>query len=462
MQKIGIVSLFLLLVFNGCSGQPKADEKRDVQVKTASERASQPATDGLSVIDVFHTDQAFAALRSDGVVVCWGNRQMEHQAEKVEDELKEVVQIYSTASTFAAVTKEKRLFTWGTERAEWARDSDVVAVTTTKSAFAALHSDGSLKVWGSPVYGGSLYLPLLPAKVKKVYANHNTFVAVLENGALFEWGGSSDGRLVMDGDQNLSDVKELVSTSDAFSVLKNDGTVFSWGRPHYGGDNSHLVLKNVIKLYSNNYAFAALLQDGSVQTWGNEEAGGNSDYVRLTDVKEIYHTIGAFAALKTDGSVVTWGSEEAGGNSKFVDIGSDVRAVYSTDMAFGAIKKDGSAVFWGKGFFIYPHDMEPKNSVSTPFGLHKNYVEGGAVTMFSTKDSFAVLKEDGSVETLGSETYKGNDLSENVVKIYSNRGAFVAFKRDKEPVAWGKRHYGSNIYGVAHLLNPDAYKKEVQ
>ena len=70
-----------------------------------------------------------------------------------------------------------------------------------------------------------------------------------------------------------------------------------------------VVLGNALSIFSNTNAFAVVKADGSVVTWGDERAGGDSRDVQdqLVNVQHIYSTGSAFAAVKADGSVVTWG-----------------------------------------------------------------------------------------------------------------------------------------------------------
>lgn len=62
-----------------------------------------------------------------------------------------------------------------------------------------------------------------------------------------------------------------MSTERAFTAIKNDGTVVSWGNPAYGGDSSGVDFSGGVKAITssqNNRAFSALKNDGSVVTWG--------------------------------------------------------------------------------------------------------------------------------------------------------------------------------------------------
>ena len=71
-----------------------------------------------------------------------------------------------------------------------------------------------------------------------------------------------------------------VRNNNAFAVLKNDGSVITWGFSDWGGDSSSVADKlqdGVTQIFSNGSDFAALKDNGSVVTWG--DYGGNSSSV---------------------------------------------------------------------------------------------------------------------------------------------------------------------------------------
>ena len=162
----------------------------------------------------------------------------------------------------------------------------------------------------------------------------------------------------------------------AGAVLKEDGSVITWGNKQQAGDSSVTyggdLKSNVVDVGIGYGAGATLKKDGSVVTWGKRLAGGKPSYS-----KEMYdgsgpQTIGgediakklrsgvtaismgkfAGAALKNDGSVVTWGSYKNGGGSSNAiggDLNSGVKSI-SMKGTFGvALKDDGSVVTWGTG-----------------------------------------------------------------------------------------------------------------
>ena len=90
----------------------------------------------------------------------------------------------------------------------------------------------------------------------------------------------------------------------------------------------------MIHLQASEYAFSAIRGDGSVVTWGDAGFGGASAAVQdqLRDVQQIQVSFAAFAAILGDGSVVTWGDRAFGGDSSTVQdqlLGLSVVSLYA-------------------------------------------------------------------------------------------------------------------------------------
>ena len=84
--------------------------------------------------------------------------------------------------------------------------------------------------------------------------------------------------------------------------------------------DSITAIAQLVKLASTSQAFALHVEAGSVVTWGALAFGGDSSRVRdqLLRVQNIRATVAAFAAILDDGSVVTWGNQPWGGDSSQV------------------------------------------------------------------------------------------------------------------------------------------------
>lgn len=73
-----------------------------------------------------------------------------------------------------------------------------------------------------------------------------------------------------------SGVRQILATDAAFTAIKDDGTVVTWG-----GRRSHkpLGLVDVQQVVPNEGAFAAIKSDERVVTWGDPAFGGDSSEV---------------------------------------------------------------------------------------------------------------------------------------------------------------------------------------
>ena len=361
-------------------------------------------------------ERAFAAIRSNGRVVTWGDAEYGGDSSAVANRLTRVTQIFSTGG-----------------------------------AFAALRQDGTVVTWGNPNSGGnSSAVANQLTGVTQIFSTKYAFAALKQNGAVVTWGNSNSGGNSSDVAGQLTNVTEIFSTEEGFAALKGDRTVVAWGNAQYGGDTSNLAnpLTDVTQIFSTRYAFAALKQNGSVVTWGNAQYGGNSLDVAgqiTTGVTRIFSTEGAFAALKGNGSVVTWGDSQYGGVSTPVagQI-TDVREIFATERAFAALKGNSSVVTWGDA----QYGGNSSNVASQLTNVSK---------IFATGSAFAALKGDGSVVTWGDTQYGGDSSAvasqlTNVSKIFATDRAFAALKGDGSVVTWGDTQYGGDSSAVASQL----------
>jgi hypothetical protein len=169
------------------------------------------------------TDAAFAALRTDGSVVTWGNG------------------LYGGNSACPPSADCE-------PAAAGALLSGVVGVFATRRAFAALKQNGSVVTWGDPEYGGDSVCATAPCSAAPA--------------------GSLSGG-----------VTQIMATSNAFVARKQDGSVVTWGSSAGGGDSAAPAggaLARVSQVFSNDTAGAALTTSGSVVTWGGSTQGGDA------------------------------------------------------------------------------------------------------------------------------------------------------------------------------------------
>eukprot|EP00435_Cladocopium_sp_Y103_P043590 s14_g12.t1 len=304
-----------------------------------------------NVQQIYGTGFAFAAILADRTVVTWGHQNYGGDSSRVQEQLKNVQQISGTHCAFAAILADGSVVTWG-QYIDSSRVQDqlksVQQISGTSSAFAAILADGTVVTWGSPYHGGdSSRVKDQLRDVQQISGACCTFAAILANGTVVTWGDPNLGGDSSRVRHQLRDVHQISGTGYAFAAILSDRTVVTWGCPNRGGDSSRVKdqLRDVQQICCAEEAFAAILGDGTVVTWGIPNRGGDSSRVRhqLKDVQQISGTGHAFAAILSDRTVVTWGCPNHGGDSSRVqDQLRDVQKICCTRKAFAAILADGT------------------------------------------------------------------------------------------------------------------------
>ncbi|MEB3317088.1 MAG: Calx-beta domain-containing protein [Cyanobacteriota bacterium] len=403
------------------------------------------------VVQIFSNQQAFAALKSDGSVVTWGypiaggepvvygfnpgNGRFEVQSSIASRLVSGVKQIFSSSSAFAALKNDGSVVCWGYAASGGsanlsALSSGVTQIISTNNAFAALKNDGSVVTWGGLEYYDNEVAARLSGGVTQIYSNNGAFAALKSDGSVVTWGERASGAYTLWPAELpgllASGVTGIYPSRNAFAALKSNGSVVAWGQPDYGsftgalGYIDDLALKvngsdmsvpgaqsNIISIVSGQMGFVAFRRDGSAIGWGG---GADVSYQTISGVYAVLAdqlrsglvqfcaSDSAFAALKSDGSVVTWGEPTLGGDSSAVaaKLSSGVSRIFSTQHAFAALKSDGSVVAWGHA----------------PWGGDSSAVaaklSSGVTQIISNYYSFTALKTDGSVVTWGDPSYGGN------------------------------------------------------
>ncbi len=364
--------------------------------------------DSLSEIKlVATTDQAFAAVRKDGTLLSWGNKEYGGDSSSVAEEL-----------------------------------HDIVSIKATGSAFSVIRKDGSVIAWGK--YGGRIppRVKNRLQKVKKLVSNERAFVAMIRDKKikkslgskykytykLLTWGDPGFGGNSEDVEEDIaSDVVEVIPTERAFAALKLDGSVVTWGNDEFGGDSSKVSdeLIGVDSIVSNHSAFVARKVNGDLVAWGNEDHGGKlpvSQY--LNDIKQIIPSWRAFTVLRKDGRILSWGSDYFGGDiSPLGKKVNGIKEVCATNSNFVALRKDGSVVVWGDD-----------NLVNSSKEVAENLTEGVKKIMCSYSAAVAIRRDGVLVAWSnindGDEEYIYNTVAVNLKKIYPLLDDFLYTTKD--------------------------------
>lgn len=390
-----------------------------------------------------------------------------------EAQKKTIVNIYSNSSSFAAVTGEGRVITWGfpknggdSSKVKDQLQSGVVTIVSNANSYAAIKVDGSVVTWGDASTGGdsSSVSGQLKSGVKKIISNLYTFAAIKTDGSVVIWGKPGDKTIEPSGvaDKLKSNVVDISATRYSYAALKNDGSVVYWGSESEQyevlfASVSAKLQSGVRRVYVNSSAFAALKDDGSVVTWGSKRsAGGDSSKVAAelqSGVVTIVASLKCFAALKADGSVVSWGNDDADTSRVAGELKSGVKQIFAHQSAFAALKNDGSVVAWGNWM-----------NGGSPYSLDKETVKS-VTQIFPSGQAFVAQRADGSLVAWGGAGGNTKDVAskltsgiKQVVTQYDNYSianssdgddldmlSIVVLKDDGSVVSWGGKEKPSQF-----------------
>nr|WP_115093126.1 DUF4347 domain-containing protein [Synechococcus sp. UW106] len=166
-------------------------------------------TSGVSTI--FSNRYAFAALKNDGSVITWGDPVDGGDPVISYDDGREpfdisgsltsgVSQIFATEDAFAALKTDGSVITWGD--ADDGGDSSVVAGSLTsgvskiffsRDAFAALKDDGSVITWGYKAGDSSAVANQLTSGVIQIVSTQDAMAALKDDGSVITWGDAAEG-----------------------------------------------------------------------------------------------------------------------------------------------------------------------------------------------------------------------------------------------------------------------------
>jgi hypothetical protein len=224
-----------------------------------------------------------------------------------------VTNIHSNWRAFAALKSDGSVITWGdpfyggdSSAVASQLSSDVTNIYSTGFAFAALKSDGSVITWGDPQYGGdststnmidpftgqSMPPPDLSSGVSNIYSNSRAFAALKVDGSVITWGDYQYG-----GSSNIvssdlsSGVIKIYPSSSGFTALKDDGSATAWGWIYWDGDSSAVSadlssglvnvypIANMFNLdngsFTSSFGFTALKPNGRAITWQDTSFSGD-------------------------------------------------------------------------------------------------------------------------------------------------------------------------------------------
>lgn len=234
---------------------------------------------GGFISPVYGNDSHTAAVKNDGTVWTWGGNS------------------YGQLGDGTTITK--------TTPVQVAGLTGVIAISTGSYHTAALKNDGTVWTWGANMFGqlGPNYS----------YDSDSNEYYYLNSSVPFQVPG-------------LTNVIAIDAGPTQTTVIKNDGTVWTWGGDNGMNPAQVSGLTNVIALSSGNGQYTALKSDGTVWEWVHTPSTGIAPPVQvsgLTGITAIAGRKGDYRrsfALKNDGIVWTWSYEADGTQNPTVQV----------------------------------------------------------------------------------------------------------------------------------------------
>ena len=278
---------------------------------------------------------------------------------------------------------------------------------------------------------------------------------------------------VIVGKRDLSDISKIVSGVAHTVMLKQDGTVWTWGENTYGqlgkgdfgtqevtnpvqvvGIKGEGYLTDIVDIAAGQYFTVALKKNGEVVAWGYNNYGqlgncnGNAEtpiYVKdidgnnLTGIIDVSAARDHSAALKADGTVWTWGRNDYG--------------------------QLGDNTTTSSSYAIQVHGVENNGYLT---GIKQISCGGAFVTALSKEGEVYSwgLGTSGQLGNSAKTTYKypvkATDVAD-VEKIATTHYTTICLKTDGTVWNWGLNRYGQLGYGSSSTSSSNTnYAKTTQ
>ena len=265
----------------------------------------------------------------------------------------------------------------------------------------ALKSNSSLWVWGMNQHtqfgnnkNKNVFQPVLsPSSWKSASTPISSFgghtLAIATNGTLWSWGQNNDGQLGIGTTYThkvlpvqigtSTDWKQVTNGNFASLAIKENGTLWAWGRNTYGVLGTGTGSSNILtpfqvgtvstwkQVSAGNEHVLAIRQNGTLWAWGrnNQSQLGNGSTVdQATPIQVGVDTTWVWVAaglqystaLKADGTLWTWGNNSYGqlGRGGVANVPGIVTSTipWKTIEAGGyhvvGIKQDSTLWAWGR------------------------------------------------------------------------------------------------------------------
>jgi hypothetical protein len=153
--------------------------------------------DLVGAVQIFHNEYSFVAKQSDGVIKAWGHAQNGGQVEdRINTDGVSVRYIVGVHKMYAALRSDGSIVCWGYQMSYYKglieSYTNIVALRGSGKAFSGITASGSVVAWPSNSFGGTAPSPTALPNAAALHSTYGTFVALTTNHSVASWGKFSD------------------------------------------------------------------------------------------------------------------------------------------------------------------------------------------------------------------------------------------------------------------------------
>jgi hypothetical protein len=361
------------------------------------------ATNLTNVKKIVSSSRAFCALTNGGSVYCWGDFNSTYDINNnpsatftnfnsVKSQLQSnVVDIFSTSSSFAALTNTGKVIIWGTNSQggkvtiQTSIDflsSGVQKVFFGGSVFVALKSNNTALFWGenrlTPNENLITSYPLSSAKIIDVFSNQNTSFFLIQNADLTKRIVSVKTQTVIY--DNIPENVNVLKYAAYFNAYYNCLWLLSNHVLIVEVNEVVATVSNVYDVAATWYAYAYILKNTTNNTYsvvpvGDEANGGSLTNLTtgivgsrtITSPIRLVSTIGSIGAIQHDNTFVWWGQVLSYKKSNIPPVhnsitGTNIKNVYCFPLGYIIAITNGSSpdIFYSIG--VNKNNIPPNGS----------------------------------------------------------------------------------------------------
>ena len=227
----------------------------------------------------FRASNFFIGLMKDNTLIGWGYPIVSSHTstfEAMPSVVNDVQFVYSTNQAVAAVKSDGSVVCFGAKFDGGicaANLNNVIYIAATANSFAAMKQDGTVIAWGGNSANAGSYNPIPSLSqlsgVGNIYSNYYCMFALKGDGSMLGWGEDDCVNVPASGVKN---VEEVYTNKLSTFVIKSDDSYQGWGLSVASGSTpptTGLSMANYIQVESNTGSFCVIQASTDVVCWGS-------------------------------------------------------------------------------------------------------------------------------------------------------------------------------------------------